>query len=130
MKKTKIAVGNLGEEETYQMKLKVETRAASRAIAQAMFPLAAQKSSKRDIKLMKNLFVQAPGSENMSQKLYGINKTAHVDAFFEKISSMTVAQVRYPELLKAAEISNTVTTSLKRRASAPPVKSNLSGGSA
>jgi hypothetical protein len=126
MKKIKLAVANLGEEELYQMKYKVLNRAASRATIQKMFPLAGQKSADKDTKMMKKLFVQSRAAETMAPVLSEINKTAAVDAFFNKIAGLTTAQIRFPELLKAAG----PTPTLKRKATAHPVQASITGGSA
>lgn len=178
----KISVSNLGQEELSRMMLQKENRASSRAAARALFPGVAEEGVKKDSKLMKKLFVQAPGAETMAPPLDDMNKqsaaafddkwpkkngpaalqptlkkakndtkdeaeitafnekterkskTAHVDAFIQKVASMTPAQLKFPELLKVARptpnIKKRVAVDTSSPTGTPPVQSDLSGGAA
>jgi hypothetical protein len=127
MAKTKIAVGNLGAEESAQFIHKVMTRAATRAQADELFEHKATGIAAANQARLKELFVQAPAAETMAPSLA---KTAAVDTFFDKLAelSMTDAQRRYPELLKVAGPLTTPSPTLKRAKSATAVTSTLAGG--
>jgi hypothetical protein len=126
MVKTKIAVGNLGAEESAQFTHKVLTRAATRAQADELFEHKATGIAEANQRL-KELFVQAPAAETMAPPLA---KTASVDTFFDKLAelSMTDAQRRYPELLKVAGPLTVPAPTLKRAKSSTAVTSSLAGG--
>ena len=133
--KSKIAVGNLGEEELARFKQIVLTRNLTRAQAETLFTHANQAKAQAQRKV-DGLFVQAKGAETMSPMLAKTaSVTANVDEFFAKLAEANVssAQKRYPELLKASAapgIGSRPTPSTKRPAGALPVQSGLAGGSA
>ena len=132
----KIAVGNVGEEEVARLTRVVLTREDTKSSADQLFGGEAKNMRKQDRELLEKLFIQTPASNTMAPNLQKeASVSARVDAFFEKLSAPTVAQQRYPELLKAAEAPSKKVISVKPRVttdtSGPiPTRSSLSGGSA
>lgn len=70
----KISVSNVGHEELARMMLQKDNRASARAAARALFPSVAEDGQAKDSKLMRKLFVQAPGAETMAPTLNTMNK--------------------------------------------------------
>lgn len=93
MAKTKIAVGNLGAEESAQLTHKVLTRAATRAQADALFEHKATGIAAENQKRLRELFVQAPAAETMAPTLA---KTAGVSlSKLRKVSDPVVKARAY-----------------------------------
>ncbi len=128
---------SLGQEEFAQMSRTVLTRAETRAEADVLFGGLAKATRKSEGEKLRKLFVQTPAAMGATSPNVELQKTASVapatEAFFEKLAraSMTDAQRRFPELLKvAAPGVQRVPISASKKPCMPPVRADITGGSA
>lgn len=140
MNEKKAGVGNVGEEEFAQLEVKHLTREDVRRQAYELFKNS-ESWAEESRATLKKLFVQAEAADSMS---LGVTKVASATEAFFAEHGQTLAQRRYPELLKVAGAPGPGTRpspNLKARAGvgqaksgtnqgAPAVASPLSGGAA
>jgi hypothetical protein len=121
MSKTKKASS---AEELSRATRQILTKAETQAELDTLFE-GTPKARKKARAEAEKLFIQTPGAETMAPVLTKEAVAKNVTAFFEKTAGMTVAQMRYPELMKVAKVVKKTATGDKGPV---PTRAPLTGG--